>query len=145
MAESQAIHAADSILDVVLKNGGQHLYDQYLQPKLKPFMVATVIQMFELYASNLDKGKDEEPSDKAVFDDLWTDDSEPVPAPPTSWVRERIRVRQTKKEPNYVIDDTISTFGKRTPSKKRLQKAFSMAVGQSIEGVFNIKNATSIM
>lgn len=51
MAESQAIHAADSIIDVVLKNGGQHLYDQYLQPKLKPFMVATVIQMFELYAS----------------------------------------------------------------------------------------------
>ena len=51
MAESQAIHAVDSVLDIVLNNGGKHLYEQYLQPKLKPYMVATFIQMFEIYAA----------------------------------------------------------------------------------------------
>ena len=30
MAESQAIHAVDSVLDIVLNNGGKHLYEQYL-------------------------------------------------------------------------------------------------------------------
>ena len=92
MAESQALHAADSVLDVVLNNGGKHLYEQYLQPKLKPHMVATMIQMYEIYSTvsklndhliadvsqTLDMKQDHEPADKEVYDELWTDDGEPV-------------------------------------------------------------------
>lgn len=40
MAETNSVHAAETVLDKILEQGAGKLYEAYIKPKIRPFAAA---------------------------------------------------------------------------------------------------------
>ena len=125
MGESQAFSAASMIVDDILTQGGDKLYSDYISGQLRPYSAAKCRILTDKLYSYIKMTQDKEVPSGKVFDELWTDDGEPIPAEKPLWmggIHTKI-FKQSHERPAHHLDSNRSRLSsRRKKNSSPLQK-----------------------
>ena len=108
--------AAHIVMDTILSNGGDKLYQGYIQDKLLLYSAAKARTTCDALYSYINLTKDQEPKDPETFAMQWTDDNEPLPAEKPLWMGGNT---QKLKKPAIPAESDSNTAGGGSTRRKR--------------------------